>query len=370
MKLIVRLAAATALALAWAAPAAAQGEGEAPTVRVLPDTRYAGIVDAFVDGYARPSYARLATAAKALDAAAPAYCADPTAGEAAMRDAFAAVVAAWARVDFLRIGPATREARLERFSFWPDPRGFTEKQVRQLLNSPDLDSLDVAKVAGRGAAAQGLPAFERLVLDPKTSPAAADFAGRCRLATLIATNLANIAGELDAGWRAPDGIAGELLEPGPTNPLYRSEQEATQEVMRAIVTAVEQIRDLYITPALGASADAAKPHRLAYGRAGLAKPFLVASVEAAGDLIATTGFTDDLGEEAEWAERSVPFELENIDRTLAGLPDDPEAMVTDPHARSKLGYAAVALASVRDTVTSTVAPALGLTVGFNALDGD
>lgn len=357
-------------AVAVAGPAAAQGEGEAPPVAAISDARYHEIVTAFVDGYVRPSYAALATAASGLRDATSAHCSDPGAGRAAVDTAFAGVVEAWTRVDFLRIGPATREARLERFSFWPDPRGFTEKQVRALLNAPDADRLDVAAVAGRGAAAQGLPAYERLLLDDAVSPASQDFARRCRLATLVATNLANIAGELSEGWRETGGIADALLAPGPQNPVYHSEKEATQEVMKALLTAIEQVRDLYILPALGSSAAAAKPQRFAFGRAGLAVPFLHASVEAPARLVAVTGFTRDLGDYAAWAERSVGFELANAAATIAALPNDPRTMAVDPHARSKLGYVAVALASTRDTITGTVAPALGLTVGFNALDGD
>ena len=42
----------------------------------------------------------------------------------------------------------------------------------------------------------------------------------------------------------------------------------------------------------------------------------------------------------------------------------------DPAARDRLGYTVVVLGHLRDLTQRELAAALGLTVGFNALDGD
>ena len=346
-----------------AVPAAANAAGGT-------EARERAVVAAFVDGYARPAYGRLHDAASALQAAAVRYCANP--GEATrdgLDHAFGDVVTAWAHVDFLRIGPATQNARLERFAFSPDPRGFVERQLRPLLAGSEGEAIDLAGLAGRSAAVQGLPAFERLLM-VDVSADTADLPRRCRLGGLIAANLEMIAAELDAGWASADGIARALTTPGPHNAHYRSPAEGATEVLKAALTAVEQTRDIAIAPALGTTPEAAKPNRLPFARSGFAVAYLSASVSAVGGLILASGLADDLSADDAWAKNSVLFELRNAANTLAGLSGPPEALVREEPGRGKLNYVRIALGSVRDTLAGPVAEGLGLTVGFNALDGD
>jgi len=334
------------------------------------EARERAVVAAFVDDYARPSYAALHQATRALEAATVRLCATPDGpGRPALDAAFRDTVVAWARVDFLRIGPATQNARLERFAFWPDPRGFVERQLRPIL-AEDGATMDLAWLAGRSAAVQGLPAFERLLMSPDADPKAADYPKRCRIAGLVAANLRAIAGELDAAWAAPDGIARTLTTPGPDNPSYRTPAEAAGEVLKAIVTAIEQVRDLAIAPALGSSAEAAKPNRFPYARSGLTLVYLRASVAAIGDLVTASRFADDLPEDDAWARNSALFELASAGRVLGRLDGDADWLARTPPGREGLGYVVIALASVRSTLAGPIAAALGLNVGFNALDGD
>ena len=44
---------------------------------------------------------------------------------------------AWGALDFIRFGPIMNEHRLERFYFWPDPRGTTARQLAKLLAKRD-----------------------------------------------------------------------------------------------------------------------------------------------------------------------------------------------------------------------------------------
>jgi len=367
MRILALLCAAAIAAVAT--PVAAVTAAMADDAAVAAHDRR--VVAAFVDDYARPAYARLHDAAGALEAATVRYCATPGAPtRTALDAAFAGIVAAWAHVDFLRLGPATQAARLERFAFWPDPRGFVERQLRPLLAGPEGETIDVAGLAGRSAAVQGLPAFERLLMTPEAAAGGADFARRCRLGGLVAANLDIIAEELDAAWAAPDGIARTLTTPGPDNPLYRSPAEAATEVLKALVTGIEQTRDLAIAPALGDSPAAAKPNRLPYARSGLTTTYLAASVSAIGELVVASGFADGLPSDDAWAKDSALFEIRNAAKVIAGLSGTPAELAGAEPGRGKLAYVRIALGSVRETVAGPMAAGLGLNVGFNALDGD
>ena len=347
---------------AFAGPTVAAG-ADAVTVRQQ------GVVTRAVDGYFRPAYHAFRHRAETLAHAVDHFCTAPGRIEhRAVADAFGTAVTAWARLDFLRFGPAAVDARLERVAFWPDPRGIVERQLRQLLASPSVEGLDAARIAGQSAAVQGLPAIERLlvVLPADTDPAG--LARNCIVARAAAGNVAAIAAELDEAWAGDDLL---ILNPGPDNPAYRSWEEAANEVLKASLTGLEQIRDLALRPALGDAPDKAKPNRFPYARSGKTVAYLAAAIQAQRDLIDASGIAAGLPEADAWAESSVNFELRQAERTVAALAgNDVAAIATAPALRGKLDYVTIALASVRATMASTIAADLGLSVGFNALDGD
>lgn len=358
-----------------AAPAPAATTGASTDEAMVAHQRT--LVALGVERYIRPAYAAVADAANSLRTATVRYCAQPSPTNTdALRAAFSDMLAAWGRVDFLRFGPATADHRLERMSFWPDPRNFVEKQLRQLLNSGDLTSYDLARLRGQSAAVQGLPAFERLLLTPPKDGGvvpdvkAADFANRCQLATLIATNITDIAATLRDEWTRSDGYAGVLLKPGPENPVYRTQAQAADEILKALATGIEQVRDLALGPALGASAAEAKPMRFPFVRSGNTLVLVRANIAGLAQLIEASGIADNLPPEQSWLRGSLLFELGNVNRILGTISDPPSAMAGDDKDRAKINYARISLASVRDTLVGPLAAAVGLNVGFNALDGD
>lgn len=359
----VRFVLAALLALATPAGSALAAEPDAVA------SRQQAVVTRAVDGYVRPAYHAFRHRTEMLDHAVDHFCAKPGRIEhGAVVDAFGAAVTAWARLDFLRFGPAAADARLERVAFWPDPRGVVERQLRQLIAGPSLEGLDAARIAGQSAAVQGLPAIERLVvvLPAETDPTG--LARNCVVAKAAAGNLVAIATELDTAW-SRDSVA--ILAPGADNPTYRSWAEAANEVLKASLTGLEQIRDLALRPAMGDGPDKAKPNRFPYARSGDTVAYLTAAIQAQRDLIDASGIAADLPEADAWAQSSVDFELRQAERTVAALAGkDVAAIATEPALRGKLDYVTIALASVRTTMATTIASDLGLSVGFNALDGD
>ncbi len=359
----VRFVLAAALALAVSGGPVVAG-GEDPVT-----ARQQAVVARAVEDYIRPAYHAFHHRTETLAHAIEHFCARPGRIEhRAVRDAFGTVVTAWARLDFLRFGAAVTDARLERVAFWPDPRGVVERQLRQLVAGGALERLDAASIARQSAAVQGLPALERLVVVLPADTDPAGLADNCLVAEAAAGNVVAIAGALDEAW-ARDDVP--ILNPGPGNPAYRSWEEAANEVLKASLTGLEQIRDLALRPALGDAPDKAKPNRFPYARSGETVAYLAAAIEAQRDLIDASGIAADLPEADAWAKSSVDFELRQAERTVAALAgNDGAAIATQPALRGKLDYVTIALASVRTTMATTVAAGLGLSVGFNALDGD
>ncbi|MQT13845.1 imelysin family protein [Segnochrobactrum spirostomi] len=354
------------------------GDASVPIVAVAnAPARQKAIVALAVDRYIRPTYAAVADAAAGLKSITVRYCAQPTAANGeGVAAAYRTFVTAWAGADFLRFGPALVEHRLERMAFWPDPRNFVERQLRQILAAPDVDSFDIARLRGQSAAIQGLPAFERLMFDKDgkgtvhPDPDAATFGRKCRLASLVAANMSDIADTLRDEWAEEGGAAQQILLPGPNNAVYRTGAEAAQEIVKAITTGLEQTRDLAIRPALGAKPEDAKPRRFPYWLSGNTLPYLRASVDALRQIVETSGLADDLPDSEAWMRRSILLEIGNAANVLAKADASPEILATNPKERARLNYVMIALASARETIGGPLGATLGLKAGFNALDGD
>lgn len=328
--------------------------GLAPAVAQAPS--FARMTAKAADGYIVPAYAELARASSELVPKVEALCAGSA--RIAPAELLRPVVEAWAKVDFLRFGPMTDGNRLERFSFWPDPKGTGLRQLRMFLNS----DVPVDGIAGQSAAIQGLPALELLLtgeLGPVTD------ARRCATAVAVARNMALIAREAHEGWSTYRDI---LLKPGAENPLYRSDAEAATEILKALSTGYQQLREQRIVPALGKTVEEAKPRRAPYYRSGLTLDYLGSSVGGLQRFGGASGIAALLPKEQDWIAGSIDFECENLNRAFARLSE--KELFESAANRQGLAYAVIVLNSLQDLYAIQLSAAVKLSPGFNALDGD
>ena len=322
----------------------------------------------------RPGYDALATKAAHLKERTDALCAHPS--EAALRaakEAFAATVESWSRVEIFRFGPVNRDHRHERLFFWPDPKGIGLRQVRQVLAKKDASVLLPETLSQKSVALQGLPALEYLLYgdDAVTlTKGAREIGFRCGFAASIAANVADIAGVVAEDWRdgAPDSKI--FLNPGPNDPLYRARKDVTLELFKAFTGGIELVRDQKLGKPLGTSAEEARPRLAAFWRSGLAFPNMVGNLEGVQALFAKGGLAAIVASESPGIEDSVLFDLTHAIDALGAMDQPIAEAVRNPASRGKLEALRVALKSARDTAASLIASGAGLSFGFNALDGD
>lgn len=333
------------------------------------------IVLAAVDQFAVPHLKNLDKEAKVLAGHMSAACNAPgdAAKLSAARDAFGRVTAAWTSVEFLRAGPITSASRLERFFFWPDPRGTTARQLAEALAKHDGAALAPAAFVTQSVAVQGLTALEYLLFDDKHPLDARDEAAsyRCAFATAIAANLATISGELVTGWDGLDGFRIKLLTPGSDNPLYKDSGESARDIVKAVATGLELASARYAAPEIDAAA--AKPPkraRIPFDRSGLSEANLAASIDALEALFNETGLAAFVPADKPWMDAFIPRtwgELHNDVQKLTALrgaaPGDKMRLA----AASKLKFD---LNALRQVIVRELAPNADLTLGFNELDGD
>jgi len=334
-------------------------------------TKAQHIVNRSIDGFIRPGYQAFHQSTSALYEAGKALCAAPSqAALDAERTAFGNTVDAWSRIEIVRFGPVTEQNRLERILFWPDRKGTGLKQVQAALATKDPTATDVAQLAQKSVAMQGLGALEFILYGTGSDALGTGDAHRCAYGAAIAGNLDAIAADLEMAWAAPEGFAKTWASPSAENPLFRDGTEAVTELMDVFVTGTELVRDVRLGGFLGKETTADKPKQALFWRSGKTVDALSGNLAGMRDLFAASHLADALPPEAAYMGPSALFEFGNAAKA-AGAASGPIAEVlADPNKRSKLAYFGIVTSSLSDIFGTQMSGALGLTAGFSSLDGD
>ncbi|MEZ5783557.1 MAG: imelysin family protein [Rhizobiaceae bacterium] len=325
-----------------------------------------------IDGFVRPAYAAFHATTGSLRDDMASLCNTP--GELSRSSAqagFIKTVEAWARVENIRFGPVTEHNRHDRILFWPDRRSIGLKQVQAALAEEDETAAEPGSLSGKSVAMQGLGALEFVLFGTGSDELTSKENGyRCRYGLAIASNLDAIAGEIEAEWRAPNGIASLWANPGSDNPLYRDDTEAVTEVFNVFVHGLEMIRDVRFNGFLGDTAEEDKPKLAIFWRSGATAASIRADLAGLANLYDATTLSASLSDDQKWIADSIRFEFANADGALRTVEEPIDSVLKDPAKRKKLDYARLVTSSLSDLFGDRLAGALGLTAGFSSLDGD
>ncbi|WP_420899291.1 imelysin family protein [Fertoeibacter niger] len=318
-----------ALALGWAAMARADVP-ESVQKHILP-------------GYAAFSAATQELAEKAADDCSP----------AALQPAFHAAFDAWIAVAHLRLGPVEEDGRALAIAFWPDPKGAGARTLARLIADADPVATDPAAFADVSVAGRGLTTLERLLHDPALTGGYA-----CTLTRAVAADLARMAAEVDIGWQG--GFAELMLTAGqPGNTRYLTTAEARQALFTQLITGLNFTADQRLGRPLG-TFDRPRPERAEARLSGRSLRNVALSL-AALESLAVTLHPDSPATIAAFAKA----------RALATALADPVlAGVATPGGRLKVEILQQAIQAVRAAAEAEIGPRLGVSLGFNAADGD
>ena len=334
----------------------------------------AAIAKAALDGVIRPGYAELAKSTDALSGKIGALCATPSpAALAAAKDAFAATVGAWSKMEIFRFGPVIQDQRYERIFYWPDPKGIGLRQVQTVLKDKDATVTDPDQLATKSVALQGLPALEYLLYGDGADmlmQGGDDGAFRCGFAASAATNIDRVARNVGEGWREGAAYAKAFLGPVPESPLYHSAKEVTLELFKSFTTGIELVRDQKLAKPLGASPQEARPRLAAFWRSGLSFANMADNLAGVRDLFSKGGFAAVVAQESPGVEGSVEFDLDHAIEVLRGMTMTMQQAVQDEETRAKLEALRVSLKGASQTAGDMISRGAALSFGFNAMDGD
>lgn len=361
---------ATVLLLAGALPARSED--------AIPTDTYARVNAALVENHVLPRYGRLAVAAAQLAQTAKQYCADrDAAGLDRVRTRFHEAMDAWMGVQHLRFGPSELFMRAPRLSFWPEARGKVGHAVDSLLAEGNDRSWTPERTRNSSVAAQGLPAVEYLLFDAEATTGEARMRGaRCALLEAVTANIQAIAAGIVADWQTGENaFARTVIEPGPDNPHFETDRDATLAFFKSLHGGLQLIADVKLRPVAGETAASARPRFAESRRSGRSLRNVALNLEALKALYLGEGgpglsaLTAPAAADSKLdplLRRAFPMTMESAQSI-----DDPLAKaVTDPANRPALNELVTRVRALEQLVRTRLAAALGLSVGFNALDGD
>ncbi|WP_415184918.1 imelysin family protein [Phaeovulum sp.] len=318
----------------------------------LPAPAHADVAEAVTQNIL-PGYAGFAKATAALSDAAAADC-TPAALRPAWNDAFDA----WLSVVHLRLGPVEVKGRALAIAYWPDPKAIGARQLAEITAAANPALTTPEGMAQVSVAAKGFFGLERLLYGPDYGADSYD----CALTRAMTKDLAATAAAVTAEWGSAGsgGYADLLLTAGqPENLTFLTIDEARQALFTQLITGIEFVKDQRLGRPLG-TFEKPRPERAEALASGRPLHNVVVSLDG------LNRFADALGGPAPLADAAFAHAL-----TLAkALPEPTFQDVTNPAGRLKVEILQQAVAATAETTLIEIGATLGVSVGFNAADGD
>ncbi|MEM1420486.1 MAG: imelysin family protein [Pseudomonadota bacterium] len=320
------------------------------------------IAEAAVSSHILPAYETFSGAATNLVGPAQACNAEE------LRVSYHTAFDAWMGVQHIAMGPVEGDMQRFAIAFWPDTKGFVKKGVDRLIKAKDPVVDDAVAFAKVSVAARGLTALERLLYDVEGEVGfdREDGAYRCRLAQAIARDLATTAQSVIDGWRGETGHAKTLLTAGaPGNAIYLKPQDAVRDLFKSLDGGVQAAMELRLGRPLG-TFEKPRPKRAETWRSNRTMRNVRISIVSLQDFYETV-FAQSLEPDAR---EKVSSDFARAIELAERAPDAIDKAVTDPAQRFKVESLHTQLRELQKSLRLVLAPSIGVTIGFNSLDGD
>ena len=264
---------------------------------------------------------------------------------------------AWVRISHLRFGPVEENGNSLAIAFWPDKKGFVKKVLRNLIADSDkviesVDEFQEISVAGRG-----LFALELLLYDK-------DFAEydpgdyECGLVVAITKELERMTREIYENWI--DNYKLKFLQYGSTLSDFNSEREVVQALYTSITTSLRFNSEQRLGRPLGKTNNP-KPKRSEAYRSSRSLTNLKHSISAIYELSHLL-----FNEENEALTRA----YERFHTYLSTFDQDIFPGIVSSDYRKKLKILQWKIKDIEDVINADLGKKLGVSSGFNSLDGD
>lgn len=332
----------------------------AAPVQAEPD--HEAIVEAAVVQHIIPAYERFAATADALPDAAQ------DCDAAALRGAYHQAFDAWMGAQHIAFGPVETEQLRFAIAFWPDTKGFARKALERLIKAEDPVVDDPEGFAKISVAARGLLALERLLYnnDGETGFSGDNGSYKCRIAQAIAQDLAASGAKVLAGWRDEQGVAQFLTTAGDvSNALYPQAPDATRDLFTSLDGGLQALVDLRLGRPLGSFAKP-RPRRAEAWRSGRS----LRNIQVSLDALRRYYNVAFLGAVPTAQRDTIKSAFDKAVSLAQEAPSPLHEAVSSPGTRIAVEALQTQIRAVHGLLRQHLAPEIGSTLTFNALDGD
>lgn len=309
--------------------------------------------------HALPRYQALAQTTSALAQQADGFCA--TSGKVSLlqlQKHYTQAFAAWMGVQHIRFGPVLRQDRYYRLQYWPDKHGQGARQLRRLFASENKPDFTIRPIGKMSVALQGFGTLERLLFGPGNL----ELQGfKCTLIKAIGGNLSAMARSLFKDW--------QKFQP-------KSDKETVRNFLRSFTDQLQTIKLLKLERILGKSIKKTRTRRVENRWSQTSLFSIVSNLKALEALV--SGENGGLGlkialqddDEGRDMANSISESLQFGARFAGTRKISLAKAVKDKTARGQIVFLVSHIQNIYETSAEFLAPALGVTLGFNALDGD
>ncbi|WP_120496909.1 imelysin family protein [Kiloniella sp. EL199] len=336
------------------------------------ETSYKPIIKQVIENTILPGYENLSEIAAQQGNDIEKLCLSPNESNLSRaREEFRSLVSAWSRVEMYRIGPSIKDHRQEKLFFWPDRKSIGLRQVRKLIDTEEQTALTIKTLQKKSVAVQGLLALEYILFGRNSEALSTSDSKsyRCMYGATVAQAIGATAKTIVNDWTSPSGYATLMLNTNTTNPIYRSDAEVMQDLLRISSEMIQSTRDLKIQNTIRDNPEKSKPKRAPFWRSNLTLHAYQNNLKAVETLFTIGG----LGKLTPRYTKSLTFELKQTGKFLAKLEKENtpwEKQVKQKEAHDLLTFTLIPLQGAQYIVGELIPQELGLSLGFNSLDGD
>lgn len=303
------------------------------------------------------------------------FCANPSAPALEkMQQRWRDSMGAWQQLQWVRFGPISENNLDWKLQFWPDKKNILQRKVQGILDSGEPitpESLAKASVVVQGFSAQELLLFDAAFAVPE------QFHQSRQCALLLANTrlTADVAQRLDDHWQDKIWLK-RWLQPQATVADQTAAASRGGDVLDALLAQVERIKLDKLGEPLGLKTRDKKPngyfaeawrsqHSLANIQHNLAAVQALITPEKGYGLFQ---YLKDRQQPA-LADELV-IRIDNVHLALQQISPPLRQAVMDDEQRKTVEACARSVGELASFLKQQVAPALGLSLGFNANDGD
>lgn len=291
------------------------------------------------------------------------------------QDQFEKLVISWSGAEIFRFGPAREDNRFERLFFWPDRRSRGIKQVREILASENAAALDVTTLKRKSVAVQGILSLEYLLFGQGFESLANGTKDtfRCRYALAVSTAIHETARAILKDWKSENGFSRAMQNAGPDNPVFKTDQEVIRDILQHSVELLQSMIALKLAPSLQDDHSSAKPKRIPFWRSNLFLSMMDANLGSLHKLQQQGQLYRLLPLEDRGTAAGLLFEISQIRSVVThyrtgGMLWKDILQTKDGYAKFK--YLLNPIKGAQGILAELYPQALGITMGFNSLDGD